>query len=565
MPLSTLEKSLMECILVGDLKNVNELIEFFKKTQIQPKPRINALDDYGKSFLYAALEAKKFPIAVRLLEELKNYPDVVFQPATSSDTVFHYAVHPDYKDFLVSLLDFAVEQESDAWMLPNVHNYTLLHIVAHSSFDSLKHVIELIKEQPNGVDLINQVTSKGDSPAHFACGWGNVGNLLILIAAGASLETRNNNGMKPLELVPDNLKTNFYTKLILTEVFQNEKSPDYLAPELREILDKNLAVRAAYKFKLNEKTEKDVAPYYAPTLKYLASNVILTDPKRANVNVIHDDTTLQTLYSHDATRINPDCEKSLIQVSGLFSKSKPKIDKLEHLKHQILNADRKTLLDLLADIDIRLTYYNGTRNYSLPMLMFSIVCSSLLGVGYAGLISIFAMCPPITMWSYRDNAYVERNSCYAQLVLFGMIGGIALLIAVGIMIGISASSRSLTSDELGDLKIIKDTLDTQLVEKLDFLSNQIKLDNSIASPVDDQMLYDLQSQVQCLSEFPNYLTKISVIKTLNTIKTILQTILKTLNTQSLPFTIKHDPESTFIPMDVADAEEQLLPPLKFYG
>ncbi|MCH9650059.1 MAG: ankyrin repeat domain-containing protein [Deltaproteobacteria bacterium] len=82
----------------------------------------------------------------------------------------------------------------------NSRGTTVLHLAAARSKPFL---LQQLAEQANHIDLVD---SDGNTALHHSAGWGHVENVRLLLAAGANIHSRNQDGDTPLDIAEDSEK-----------------------------------------------------------------------------------------------------------------------------------------------------------------------------------------------------------------------------------------------------------------------------------------------------------------------------------------------------------------------
>src|SRR5579862_1188014 len=121
-------------------------------------PKLSAINNDGKSFLYFAMEMCLPKVALKLFSLLKNDEQFIFRTTPKQQTHIHAAVQSASPELLSQLIEFYAKHNQD-WMAADKDGNTPLHYAVNNDcLDCLEVLVaKIIADKfPNKLDLLNR-------------------------------------------------------------------------------------------------------------------------------------------------------------------------------------------------------------------------------------------------------------------------------------------------------------------------------------------------------------------------------------------------------------------------
>ena len=208
------ETWLSDAIKARNIEGVENLIEFIQNKTPQPNsaissPRLDRLDETGKSFLFLSIEYKCKSIAKQLFELQKNDPAILFAVNNKKQTLAWRAAKSHNTEMLRKIIDACKTQQDPhnnslpIWLRVSDEGNTPLHAAVSShGKKTVSFLLETLKNNLSSARLLvqlNQTNLNGDTLLHLAMQTKHFPIAALLAKAGGDWTVINNEGKSPFD------------------------------------------------------------------------------------------------------------------------------------------------------------------------------------------------------------------------------------------------------------------------------------------------------------------------------------------------------------------------------
>ncbi|WP_028388314.1 ankyrin repeat domain-containing protein [Legionella fairfieldensis] len=228
-----LENALKETIIKND-SAVEDLIGLIGRSS---SITLSATDDENKSFLYWALYCDNLKAFKLLFTQLKN-DEVIFSQTTTNETLFSLASAKNNIDLLDELFTLQPNEiaEKKLWLLVNNEGKTPLDIAIQNNHKAAtRYLLQKIKEEPDYLNIINQVNKEGMRALDMALESGHVELVELLLQYGADPfleDSQNCVSLARFKKLPDGKGNELLIDLVKTGAFIGKNISKIIADEL---------------------------------------------------------------------------------------------------------------------------------------------------------------------------------------------------------------------------------------------------------------------------------------------------------------------------------------------
>lgn len=242
-----LEIALYEAIKAKNIKAAIKQIEAIQEFDGQDAnpPSLTSADENGQSFLHFALDTGAHAIADKLFELQKNDKNVLFKRDKKHKTLIHDAIRWGHLQMVKELITISENELPDSigykfWLTATIYGSTpLLYAAACNHLAIVALLLEKINQEPNALELINQVNKFGYTPLYETSQLIGTEVAELLMRHGADIIT-DNDGKTLFENINNAAdKTKLITYLARCGAFIGRNLPASVLPELQQLITIN--------------------------------------------------------------------------------------------------------------------------------------------------------------------------------------------------------------------------------------------------------------------------------------------------------------------------------------